>query len=56
LKKTANLFILKPDPYLKNYQRIPTAQIFVDLWNLSDWYAKDFSDALLLKIKEKIGL
>ena len=56
LKKKANLFILKPDPYLKSYQRIPTAQIFVDLWNVSDWYAKDFSDALLLKIKEKIGL
>lgn len=56
LKTKANIFILKPDLYLKNYQRIPTAQIFVDLWNLSDWYAKDFSNDLLLKIKEKIGL
>ncbi|PIV38286.1 hypothetical protein COS31_00205 [Candidatus Roizmanbacteria bacterium CG02_land_8_20_14_3_00_36_15] len=56
-KNQDNLFILKPDPFLKKrYKRIPLAQIFVDLWNLPEWYDKEFSDAILLKIKEKIGL
>lgn len=55
-KKTPNLFILKPDPYLKNYGKTPIGQIFADLWNLSDWYAKEFSDALLLKIRKQLGL
>lgn len=56
LKKTPNLFILKPDPYLKNYGKTPIGQIFADLWNLSDWYAKEFTDGLLLKIREQLGL
>ena len=55
-KNQDNLFILKPDQFLRRYKRIPLAQIFADLWNLPEWYAKDFSDAILLKIKEKIGL
>lgn len=41
----ANFFVLKPDPFLKP----PTtgiSQTFVDLWNLSDWYATDFLRAL----------
>ena len=55
-KKDANIFILEQDPYLQRYKQIPLAQIFVDLWSLPEWYAKEFSDALLSKIKEKIGL
>ena len=47
----ANLFVLKPDKYLAGYGEITTlAQTFVDLWNLDDWYAKDFTKAM----KEKI--
>ncbi|MGB9680840.1 MAG: hypothetical protein ACPLYC_01390 [Minisyncoccia bacterium] len=46
-----NLIILKADPWLKNYGPLtPLPQLFVDLWNLEDWYAKDFLNAL----KEKI--
>lgn len=46
-----NLFILKKDSSLNLYDRIPLAQIFVDLWNLKEWYAKDFINALEDKIK-----
>lgn len=56
-KKPANIFILKPDPWLDNYQpKPPLVQTFVDLWNLSEWYAKDFQNALLEKMREKLGL
>lgn len=56
LRKDPNLFILKPDPYLTIYKKTPQAQIFVDLWNLPEWYAKEFSEALLAKIKKRIGI
>jgi hypothetical protein len=55
-KKPANLFILKPDQFLSRYPRLPLAQIFADLWNLPEWYAKEFQDSLLEKIKTNIGL
>lgn len=55
-KKVPNTFILMQDPYFHVYEKITLAQIFVDLWNLPEWYAKDFQEAILLKIKEKIGL
>lgn len=46
-----NLFILKADPYLKNFGLItPDVQIFCDLWNLSDWQAKEFLEALKNKM------
>lgn len=46
-----NLIVLKADPWLKNFDKItPDCQTFVDLWNLPEWYAKDFFNAL----KEKI--
>ncbi|MBI4066109.1 hypothetical protein HY411_00170, partial [Candidatus Gottesmanbacteria bacterium] len=41
-KGSPNLFLLKPDTFLSSYPTLPLAQLFVDLWNLSDWYAKDF--------------
>ncbi|MFH1192256.1 MAG: hypothetical protein V1655_02155 [bacterium] len=51
LKGVANLFIIKSDAYLKEYGTIaPIAQIFVDIWNTSDWYGKEFLD----KLKEKM--
>ncbi len=46
-----NLIVLKADPWLKNFgPTTPDCQTFVDLWNLPEWYAKDFLEAL----KEKI--
>ncbi|HLC93998.1 MAG TPA: hypothetical protein VJH96_00305 [Patescibacteria group bacterium] len=55
-KKNPNTFILTQDRYFHQYKKITLAQIFVDLWNLPEWYAKDFQEAILVKIKEKIGL
>lgn len=51
-----NLFILKPDPYFSIYSKTTLAQIFTDLWNLSDWFAKEYSNLLLNRIKSSIGL
>jgi len=49
--KNPNLFVLEADKFLKEYGQTATlAQTFVDLWNLSDWYAKDFLNALKGKI------
>lgn len=46
-----NLLVLKPDKFLKNYGLIlPLAQIYVDFWNLKEWYAHDFLEALKKKI------
>lgn len=53
-KRPPNIFILKPDPYLAKSKKISLSQLFVDLWNLSDWYAKDFQDALLLEIRKRL--
>ncbi len=54
-----NLIVLKADPWLENPAFslgkggvTPDCQTFVDLWNLPEWYAKDFLNAL----KEKICL
>lgn len=42
-----NLIILQADSYLADFGSItPDVQTYVDLWNLSEWYAKDFLDAL----------
>lgn len=38
-----NLFVLRKDFADKE---MPLAQMFVDLWNLKEWYAKDFLTAL----------
>lgn len=46
-KGEANLFVLKSDPWLKRFGNIvPDVQSFVDFWNMGDWYAKDFLNAL----------
>jgi len=46
-----NLFVLKMPEVMPNYGPITTlSQTFVDLWNLADWYAKDFTQALQNKI------
>lgn len=54
--KEPNIFILKPDTYLKKYKKLPLAQLFVDLWNLPEWYRREFTESVLHKIQERIGL
>ncbi len=50
-KNTPNLFVLKADRNLNKYGKITTiAQTFADLWNIKEWYAKDFLKALEAKI------
>ncbi len=48
-----NLFILKADPFLGSQVSLP--QIFVDLWNMRDWYAKDFCRFIKSKLEEKLS-
>ncbi len=51
-EKKPNLFVLKKDKTLNLYKTLPISQIFVDLWNLKEWYAKDFLNALEMRIFE----
>jgi hypothetical protein len=51
VKGEANLFVLKSDPLLSQFGSItPDVQLFADLWNMKDWYAKDFLNALKNKL------
>lgn len=45
-----NLSVLTADPYLWRYESLPLAQLFVDLWQMHDWYAKEF----IKSVKEHI--
>ena len=50
--KTSNLLVLQADPWLDEYgDQVTLAQLFVDLWNLTDWYAKPFVE----RVKEEIN-
>ncbi len=51
-KGPANVFVLRADEGLSKYKIAPKAQVFVDLWNLKTWYAKEFVKAM----EEKLGL
>jgi len=54
-KLPPNLFVLKKDLFLENYGEITVmGQTFVDLWNIKEWYARDFLDALKKKIEAAI--
>lgn len=55
-KNKFNIHILKKDDFMENYKTITLAQVFVDLWALPDWYAREFREALHKKIKSKLGL
>lgn len=47
IKGNPNLFVLKADPFLERFGNVaPVSQIFVDLWNLPDWFSADFLNAL----------
>ena len=48
-----NLFILEKDANLGKYGKTSTiGNIFVDLWNLEEWYAKEFLKAIEKKISD----
>lgn len=50
-KATPNVFALKAPKYLPHTQEgTALVQTYVDIWNLKDWYAKDFLHALEEKI------
>ena len=50
-KGESNLFVMEKDPGMESFGATASdVQIFCDLWNLKDWYAKDF----LNKLKEKL--
>jgi len=52
-KNVPNLFVLKKDELMGSYGKTTTlAQTFVDLWNLKEWYAKEFLIALEDKISK----
>lgn len=52
-KEPPNIFILKSDAYLVNYKTIPLSQVFVDLWSLPEWYAKEYYDNFLICMRKK---
>ncbi|MBI2647075.1 hypothetical protein HYW99_01240 [Candidatus Woesearchaeota archaeon] len=46
-KNIPNIFVLQKDRSIDMYGKIATnANIFVDLWNLDEWYAADFLKAM----------
>jgi len=46
-KNSPNLFVLKKDKNIDKYGKMATnANIFVDLWNLAEWYAQEFLKAM----------
>jgi hypothetical protein len=50
-KGEENLFVLKSDADLSKFGNFtPDVQTFADLWNMKDWYAKDFLNALKNKL------
>jgi hypothetical protein len=51
-KGIPNIVCLKTDEHLMKYDSTPIAQIFVDLWNLNTWYAKEFLVETEVKINE----
>lgn len=49
----ANVVVLRADPVLSRYGSVTTlAQTFVDLWNLADWQAKEYTRALKERIDD----
>ena len=46
-KGVSNLFVLKKDNMIEKYGKTTTAaNTFVDIWNLKEWYAKEFLKAM----------
>lgn len=59
-EKIPNIIVLKCDAVLEaaisgrklEHSSVCAAQLFADLWNLNQWYAKDYTDAL----SERLGI
>ncbi len=52
-KNTPNIFVLKADKNIEKYGKTTTiANTFVDLWNIKEWYAKDYIKAIKEKLHE----
>ncbi|MBS3118235.1 helix-turn-helix domain-containing protein [Candidatus Woesearchaeota archaeon] len=50
-KGPPNLFVLGRDDRMGKYgKRVTSANLFVDLWNLREWYAKEFIKAMEEKL------
>ncbi|MEK6974444.1 MAG: winged helix-turn-helix domain-containing protein [Nanoarchaeota archaeon] len=50
-KSNPNLFVLKKDSSIDKYGKTTTiANTFVDLWNLKEWYAKEFIKSMEEKL------
>ncbi len=55
VNKSPNLFVLAKDEHAEKYGKTAAlAQMFVDLWNVPEWYAKEFVLALQQKWEVKI--
>ncbi len=47
----ANLFVLRKEPAMDRYgETAPLGLIFVDLWNIRTWYAREFIKGLEVRI------
>src|SRR3989338_6473751 len=50
-KGSPNLIILEGDALLPSFgSHLPVSQLYVDLWNLSDWFAADYLKALRVQL------
>lgn len=49
--KSANFFVINADPLFSRYPQPLFEQLFVDIWNAPEWYAKDF----LKKLENEIA-
>ncbi len=51
-KGPQNLFILKKAAFPSAKNAVTPPHLYVDLWNLREWYAKEYLEALELKLNE----
>lgn len=45
-KGPPNILVLEKDGFMKERSFAPIPQVYVDLWNIREWYARDYLDAL----------
>lgn len=46
-----NFFVIQPDPWFSQYSQPSLEQLYCDIWNAPEWYAKDF----LKELENKLG-
>jgi hypothetical protein len=49
-----NLFVLKKDSLFEKNKKISDIRLFIDLWNLKEWYASDFVNEIENKLFKNI--